>query len=161
MIFEKLKAADARYREIEQMLTLPEVISDNKRYASLIKEYKHLEPIIEKYREDCAAENTIKDCEEIISTGGDRELVMLAEEELDLARDSAESLVGELRVLLMPRDPNDDRNVVVEIRQGAGGEEAALFGADLYRMYSMYATKRGFRLEVDNINETDQITMTF
>jgi peptide chain release factor 1 len=156
MIFEKLATADDRYREIEQMLTLPEVISDNKQYSSLIKEYKHLEPIIEKYREYRAAEKNMKDSEEMMSDGGlDPELASLAEEEYLASRDACDALVAELRILLMPRDPNDDRNVIVEIRQGAGGEEAALFGADLYRMYSMYATKRGFKLEVSNLNDTE------
>jgi len=156
MIFKKLAAADDRYREIEQMLTLPEVVSNNKEYSRLIKEYKYLEPIIVKFREYKDVERGISDSEEMMSDSSlDRELRELAEEEyLDFKERSA-VLVEELRVLLMPRDPNDSRNVIVEIRQGAGGEEAALFGADLYRMYTMYSAKQGFRTEVASLNETE------
>ena len=156
MIFKKLNAADERYREIEQMLTLPEVISNNKEYSKLIKEYKYLEPIIDKYREYRACEKTISDSEEMMKDSAlDPELRELAQEEFEFSKDNLAAIFDELRILLMPRDPNDSKNVVVEIRAGAGGEEAALFGADLYRMYSMYSAKRGFKTEPVNINETE------
>ena len=156
MVLKKLSKAEDRYREIEQMLTLPEVVSNNKEYSKLIKEYRMLEPVIEKFREYKVAENNMRDSDELMrDSSADAELRLLAEEEFYNCRDLCERLMGELQILLMPRDPNDDRNVVVEIRQGAGGEEAALFGADLYRMYSMYATARRFKTEVVSINETE------
>ncbi len=156
MIFKKLNAADERYREIEQMLTLPEVISNNKEYSRLIKEYKYLEPIIVKYREYKGYERTLAESEEMMKDQSiEQELREMAEEEYSLSKEMLDKIFDELRILLMPRDPNDSRNVIVEIRAGAGGEEAALFGADLYRMYSMYATKRGFKTEVANLNDTE------
>ncbi len=156
MLFDKINRADERYREIEQMLTLPEVVSNNKEYSKLIKEYKSIEPVIEKYREYRTVEKNFHDSEEMMRDSGlDAELRALAEEEFLGAKEDLQRLEGELRILLMPRDPNDSRNVIVEIRQGAGGEEAALFGADLYRMYSMYSAKKGFKVEIANLNETE------
>ncbi len=156
MIFTKLQRAEDRYREIEQMMTLPEVVLNNKRYSELIKEYKSLEPIIEKFREYKLAEKNMRDSDEMMRESSlDPELRELAEDEFKEYRALCERLTDELRILLMPRDPNDSRNVIVEIRQGAGGEEAALFGADLYRMYSMYATSKRFKIEVVSLNETE------
>jgi len=156
MIFKKLKTAEERYKEIEQMLTLPEVVSNNKEYSKLIKEYKYLEPIIEKYREYSSYERALADSEEMMNDSSlDAELRELAEDEYKASKEMLSGIYDELRILLMPRDPNDSKNVVVEIRAGAGGEEAALFGADLYRMYSMYAAKRGFKLEVVGLNDTE------
>ena len=156
MIIEKLDAAERRYREIEQMLTLPETVSDNKKYSSLIKEYRSIEPTIEKFREYKSAEKNMNDADGMMRDSSlESELREMAEDEFHEYRALCDRLMEELRVLLMPRDPNDDRNVVVEIRQGAGGEEAALFGADLYRMYTMYATSCGFRTELVNKNETE------
>ena len=156
MIFSKLQRADDRYREIEQMMTLPEVVGNNKRYAELIKEYKSLEPVIEKFREYKEAEKTLRESEEMMHESSlDPELRELAEEEFKDYKILIEKITEELKILLMPKDPNDSRNVIVELRQGAGGEEAALFGADLYRMYTMYATSRKFKTEVVSINETE------
>ena len=156
MIFAKLQKADDRYREIEQMMTLPEIVGNNKRYAELIKEYKALEPIIEKFREYKEADRIFKEADEMMRESGlESELRDLAEEEYKEYKIILERLTEEIKILLMPKDPNDSRNVIVEIRQGAGGEEAALFGADLYRMYSMYATARRFKTEVVSINETE------
>ena len=156
MIFSKLQRADDRYKEIEQMMTLPEVVGNNKRYAELIKEYKSLEPVIEKFREYKEAEKTLRESEEMMRESSlDPELRELAEEEFKEYKVLIEKITEELKILLMPKDPNDSRNVIVELRQGAGGEEAALFGADLYRMYTMYATSRKFKTEVVSINETE------
>ena len=156
MIFTKLKRAEDRFREIEQMMTLAEVVTNNKKYSELIKEYKSLEPIIEKFREYQTAEKNMKHSDDMMRDSSlDSELRDLAEEEFKEYRTLSESLMGELRILLMPKDPNDSRNVIVEIRQGAGGEEAALFGADLYRMYSMYATAKRFKIEIVSLNETE------
>ncbi len=156
MILKKLTAAEDRFREIEQSLTLPEVVSNNKEYSSLMKEYRSLEPIIEKFREYKAAENNMRDSDEMMRDSSlDSELRDMAEEEFKTSREMCEAFMEELKILLMPRDPNDLRNVIVEIRQGAGGEEAALFGADLYRMYSMYAASKRFKIEVVNLNDTE------
>lgn len=156
MIIKKLQKADDRYREIEQMMTLPEVVGNNKKYAELIKEYKSLEPIIEKFREYKEAERVMQESDEMMRDGSlDRELREMAEEEFKEYKQRIEELTEEIKILLMPKDPNDSRNVIVEIRQGAGGEEAALFGADLYRMYTMYATARRFKTEVVSLNDTE------
>ena len=156
MINQKLTRAEDRFREIEQMLTLPSVVSNNKEYSKLIKEYKYLEPTILKFREYKDADKNMRDSDEMMRDSSlDAELREMAEDEYKSYRELCEKLMGELRILLMPRDPNDSRNVIVEIRQGAGGEEAALFGADLFRMYSMYANSRRFSVEIASINETE------
>ena len=121
-----------------------------------MKEYRYLEPIIEKFREYKTAEKNMRDSDEMMRDSSlDLELRELAEDEFKSYRDMTDALLEELKILLMPRDPNDSRNVIVEIRQGAGGEEAALFGADLYRMYSMYAASKRFKIEVVNLNDTE------
>ena len=156
MIFNKLAKADDRFREIEQLITLPHIVSDNKEYSRLMKEYKALTPIIEKYREYKSEEKQMKESDEMMRDSSlESELRELAEEEFKLHRDICESLTEEMRILLIPRDPNDSRNVIIEIRQGAGGEEAALFAADLYRMYSMYASSKGFKIETVTLNDTE------
>ncbi len=156
MIFQKLQRAEDRYREIEQMITLAHVVSNNKEYSKLMKEYKSLSPIIEKYREYKSYEKEMNDSEALMRDSSlDGELRELAEEEFKSCKATLEALFEELRILLIPKDPNDDRNVIVEIRQGAGGEEAALFAADLFRMYSMYSTSHGFKLEISVLNETE------
>ena len=156
MIFKKLTRAEDRYREIEQSITLPEVVSNNKEYSKLMKEYKSLEPIIDKFREYKSAQKNMNDSDDMMRDSSlDSELRSLAEEEYREQKALCEALTDELKILLMPRDPNDSRNVIIEIRQGAGGEEAALFGADLYRMYSMYAASRRFKIEIDSLNETE------
>ena len=156
MLFSKLESAEDRFREIEQMLTLPEVISNNSDYQRLIKEYNNLSPIVAKFREYKEAERQMNDSDAMMRDGSlDKEFRELAEEDFRDNRDRCGQLSEELRILLMPKDPNDSKNVVVELRQGAGGEEAALFGYDLYRMYSMYSTSRGFKTELININETE------
>ncbi len=156
MIFEKLAKADDRYREIEQMITLSHIVSNNKEYSRLMKEYKSLSPIIEKYREYKALEDEVKDADEMMRDSTlDSDLRELAEEEYKNGKIKLEQLFDELRILLIPKDPNDSRNVIVEIRQGAGGEEAALFAYDLYRMYSMYSASQGFKIEITTLNETE------
>ncbi len=155
-MFSKLSLANDRYREIEQMLTLPEVVTNNERYSKLIKEYNQLSEVVLKYREYLEAERNMHDADDMMRDSSlDSELRDLAEEDFKQSRERCEVLTEELKLLLMPRDPNDSRNVMVELRQGAGGEEAALFAYDLYRMYSMYAANRKFKIEVININETE------
>ena len=155
-MLKKLSHADDRYREIEQMLTLPEIVSNNKEYAKLIKEYNRLGEIVEKYREYIKAEKEMKDADEMMRDSSlDSDLRELAEEDFRDRREFCERLTEELKVLLMPRDPNDSKNVIIELRQGAGGEEAALFAYDIYRMYTMYAANRGFKIEIISLNETE------
>ena len=156
MFLDKLNHAEQRYREIEQMLTLPEVVSNNTEYRRLIKEYSTLGPIVEKYREYRTVEQHMNEADEMMRDSSlDADMRELAEAEFRECRDMLDGLSEELRLLLIPRDPNDSKNVVVEIRQGAGGEEAALFAQDLYRMYSMYAASLGFKIEVMSLNETE------
>ncbi len=156
MFLEKLIPTEGRYREIEQLMTLPDVVSDGKKYTALVKEYNSLTPIVEKYRE---YKNTEKLREEAADMRDDQsleaELRDLAEEEYLMYSELLPKLEDELKYLLIPKDPNDSRNVVVEIRSGAGGEEAALFAADLFRMYSMFSTKERLKLELVNANETE------
>lgn len=156
MIFKKLERAEDRYKEIEQMITLASVVSNNKGYSKLLKEYKNLEPIIEKYREYKKASKELADANEMMRDSTlDADLRGMAEIEYREIKLKLDDLHEELRLLLLPRDPNDSRNVIVEIRQGAGGEEAALFAADLYRMFSMYAASQGFKTETTVLNETE------
>ena len=156
MIFEKLIPAEDRYREIERLMSLPEVASDGKRFTELVKEYNSLAPVVEKFKE---YKNAKKDLEDAVSIRDDssveKELRQLAEEEAENIRKLLDKTENELKILLIPKDPNDTRNTVVEIRAGAGGEEAALFAADLFRMYSMYAAKEKFSVEIVNANETE------
>ena len=155
-MLKRLSHADDRYREIEQMLTLPEVIANNKEYQKLIKEYNKLSEIVIKYREYLKAEKEMNEANEMMRDSSlDADLRDLAEDDFKDRRALCDSLSDELKILLMPRDPNDSRNVIIELRQGAGGEEAALFAYDIYRMYSMYAATRGFKIEIISINETE------
>ncbi len=155
-MFEKLKLTEQKYNEISEKLTDMEVISDNKLYTSLMKEYKNLTPVVEKYREYCKCKSTMDDAKELLDEGGiDKEMKELAQLEFDESREQLEALSEELKILLLPKDPNDDKNVIIEIRGGAGGEEASLFANSLYRMYSMYAEARRWKIEVLNANETE------
>ena len=156
MFLEKVRPLEDRYRELEQMMTLPEVVSDSKKYTSLVKEYNSLEEIVVKFREYNATLTSREDALGMINDSSlDTELRELAEVEYRELTERLTVLEGELKFLLIPKDPNDDRNVIVEIRAGAGGEEAALFAGDLFRMYSMFSTREGFRLEIVSVNETE------
>ena len=152
---EKLNDAEKRYISIEEELSLPETFSNQEKYASLMKEYKTLTPIIEKFREYKATEKECADLKSMLDEPLDSDMRELASAELKEAKVRLDELFEELKVLLLPRDPNDDKNVMVEIRSGAGGEEAALFAAVLYRMYSMYAEAAGFKTSLMNANETE------
>ena len=154
-MLNKLKDAEKRYIELEASLALPDVFSDTERFASLMKDYKTLTPIIEKYREFCAAESANADARALSEEQLDAEMRELVTEEIRETREKMEALTEELKILLLPRDENDDKNVMVEIRGGAGGEEAALFAAVLYRMYTMYAEAAGFKVSLMNANETE------
>lgn len=154
-MIEQLQAVRARYDEINCLLQDPTVIQDNARYAKLMKEYKNLTPIAQTYDAYRASCNAMQQAKEILEEGGDEELKALAQDELKENKARAEALEEELKILLLPKDENDERSVIMEIRGGAGGEEAALFAHSLQRMYTMYAESRGWRVEVLNINETE------
>lgn len=155
MMFDKLESAEEKYEEISAKLGQPEVLADQMLFTSLMKEHKSMTALIEKYREYKAAEKQQNDAKEIIDSKPDKELRELADEELSEAKESIARISDELNILLLPKDKNDDKNVIIEIRPGAGGEEAALFAASIYRMYSMYAERRAWKTEVLNLNETE------
>lgn len=155
-MLDRLEAVAARYDEINQKLMEPNVTNDQELYTSLMKEYKRLTPIVEKYQEYRQAKQSFEEAREMLGEGGlDKELRELAQEQLDASRDQIETASQELRVLLLPQNPNDEKNVIIEIRGGAGGDEAALFAGSLYRMYSMYAESRGWTSEILSANETE------
>lgn len=154
-MFDKIEVFDKRYSELTQRLYEPSVAADPEQYQKIMKELKSIEEIVMTYRDYKKAVQTRDESLEILEQSTDSELKELAQAELDEAKDSIESLSEELKILLLPKDPNDEKNVIVEIRGGAGGEESALFSAVLFRMYSMYAEKKGYRIEVVNACETE------
>lgn len=154
-MISKLKSAEERYRKIEEMLGDPTVISSQEKSKSLMKDYKALTPIVEAYRELLKIKKAQEEAEELLSDRSDPEMTQLAEDELDAARRDEARLLDQIKILLLPKDENDDKNVIIEIRAGAGGEEAALFSGVLYRMYSMFAQSCGWKTELIDCNETE------
>ncbi len=155
-MFEKLQLIEERYEEINRRLMDPNVVSDQNAYRDLMKEYKNLTPIVEKFRAYKKAAEDLEEARSLLDGGGlDHDFKELLEEEYASAKASMETLAEEIKILLLPRDPNDDKNVILEIRGGAGGEEAALFVNSLYRMYTMYAEARGWKTEVVYANPTE------
>ena len=151
-MFEKVKGLCQRMDELEARLSEPGLYDDPDRAAKLLKERNELEPIVTAYRAYTQAQQTIADATELLS---DPDMKELAQQELHETKAEAARLEDELKILLLPKDPNDGKNIFVEIRGGAGGEESALFAADLYRMYTMYADKRGWQTEVMSASETE------
>ncbi len=155
-MFEQLKGIENHFDELSQRLCDPSVVGDPAAYGEIMKEYSGLEPLVLKYREYCAAEQAAAEARQILDDPeSDKEFRELAGQELEEAQEKIGRCGEELKILLLPKDPNDEKNVIVEIRGGAGGEEAALFSAVLFRMYAMYAERRGFRVETLNANETE------
>ena len=155
-MLEKLSEVEKHFDEISDKLFDPNIISDMEQYKSLMKEQKTLSPIVEKYREYKKAESDLEEAKQMLDDGGlDKEMREMVLSEIEDGKAKVESLTEELKILLLPKDPNDDKNVIVEIRGGAGGEESALFAAVLFRMYSMYAEKKGFKTEVLYANDTE------
>jgi len=174
-MLDRLRMAEARFEEVSQKITDPAVISDNERYKNLMKEYKNLDPLINKYmyknlmkeyknldplinkyREYKTAMSNMTQARELLDEGGlDPEMKELAQIEFHENKEAVETLEEELKILLLPKDPDDDRNVIVEIRGGAGGEEAALFANSLFRMYSLYAQANGWKTEIISSNPTE------
>ena len=154
-MFKRLEIFDKRYAELEKRMYEPDVVSDPEAYRKVMQEYSSIEPVVKKYREYKEKQNTIAESLALLEdSSADEELRELASMELDDAKRALPALEEELKILLLPKDPNDERDVIVEIRGGAGGEESSLFAYDLFRMYSMYAERRGYKLEVVNLNET-------
>ncbi|MBQ4533886.1 MAG: peptide chain release factor 1 [Ruminococcus sp.] len=155
-MFEKLALMAEKYNEIGEKLSDPNIVSDNKLYTQLMKDYKNMTPIIEKYNEYQKALSSFSDAKEMLDDGiTDRDMKELAQAELEEAKDDMERIAQELKILLLPKDPNDEKNVIIEIRGGAGGEEASLFANSLYRMYTMYAEARGWKQEILSANPTE------
>ena len=148
----KLAAIEAKYSQIEARLNAPETYDDPELVTSLNREQTELQPLVETYRAYLASKKQREDAEKLLS---DPEMKSLAQEEFLAAKSNMEQLEGKLQILLLPKDPNDGKNVVVEIRAGVGGEEAALFAHSLHRMYTMYAEHMGWRTEVDSLSETE------
>ena len=150
-MFDKLEGVEARYEELNKQISDPEVIARQNEWKQLMKEHSEISEVVAKYREYKKVQKDLEDAKEMLN---DKELKELAEMEMLEAQEKLPKLEEELKTLLIPKDPNDDKNVICEIRAGAGGEEAALFAGTLFRMYSMYAEKKHWKLEVVNDNET-------
>ena len=155
-MFDKLSFIDDRFIELESKISDPEVIADQEQWRKLCKEHSDITPIVNKYREYKALVENIEEAKEMISSGElDKDERELIEEEIRESNEKIDVISSELKILLLPKDPNDDKNVIVEIRGGAGGDEAALFAADLLRMYSMYAETQRWKVEMLSESPTD------
>ncbi|MBQ7242122.1 MAG: peptide chain release factor 1 [Firmicutes bacterium] len=154
-MLEKLADLEKKYIELNDKINDPETISDQNLWRSLMKEHSDLTPIIEKYREYKAAETAVSDALEMLDAETDEEFRQLLKDELSENKDKLTRIKDDIKILLLPKDPNDEKNVIMEIRGGAGGDEAALFAADLFRMYSRYAERKRWQTEVLSVNEND------
>ena len=153
-MFERLEDLVRRLEELNIELTDPDTINNQEKYRQLMKEQNELTPIVEKYLEYKKAKEGVEDSLALLEEENDEEMRELAKEELNECKQTVEQCEQELKILMLPKDPNDDKNVILEIRAGTGGEEAALFGADLLRMYMRYAERRGWKTEVMEMNDT-------
>lgn len=149
---DKLKQLDNRYSELAMRMENSEIYADPAAYTKCVREMKELEPIVTAYREYSKCEKTMKEAEKLMS---DPEFRELAQDEYNESRERMAELSEHIKILLLPRDPNDERNVIMEIRSGVGGEESSLFAHDLFRMYSMYAESKGWKIDIVNLNETE------
>ncbi len=154
-MFDKLEALEERFAYVSEKISDPEVIADQDSWRKFCKEHSDLTPIVNKYKEYKEAKQTIADDKEMLEMGQEKEFEEMIKQELGEAEEKIKTVSEELKVLLLPKDPNDEKNVIVEIRGGTGGDEAALFAADLMRMYSMYAETKRWKLDILNSNATD------
>lgn len=155
-MLDKLQSAEGRYEELNEKLLNPYIVNDVEGYKNIMKELKHLGPIIEKYREFKKAKESFEEAKMLLDEGGmEKDFKEIVEEQYKASQQDMEQYSEELKVLLLPVDPDDDKNVIIEIRGGAGGDEAALFANSLYRMYTMYAESKRWKTEVLNINQTE------
>lgn len=155
-LIPKLEAIKQRYNEVADLIIQPDVISDQKRYGQLNKEYSDLGKIVKVFDEYSATLKAIEEADEIISDGSDKDLVDLAKLEKQESVNKIPQIEEELKILLIPKDPADDKNIIVELRAGTGGDEAAIFVEDVYRMYTMYFKSKGWRHEVTDFNEASK-----
>lgn len=155
-MFDKLQLIDDKYEDINKKLIDPSVVTDMELYKSLMKEYKSLTPIVEKFREYLSAKKEFEDAKQLLDEGGlDKDFKEMVDEEYKSSQEHLENCKDELQILLLPADPDDDKNVIIEIRGGAGGDEAALFANSLFRMYTMYAESKRWKTEVLSANPTE------
>ncbi len=155
-MFDKLLGIEARFENVNEQLCDPQTVSDQQLYTKLMKELKQLTPVVEKFREYKSYKETFEESKMLLDEGGmDKDFKEMVQEEFETAKEMLDVCWEELKILLLPRDPNDDRNVIIEIRGGAGGEEAALFANSLFRMYTMYAEARGWKMEILSENPTE------
>lgn len=152
-LLSRLEGLESKYDEISTLISDPAVIADQKRYVRLSKEYRDLERILEAARRYRNLLNTIEESKEILSTEADEEMRQLARQELDESQETLPGLEEEIKLLLIPADPDDQKNCIVELRGGTGGDEAALFAGDLFRMYQKYAERKGWQLAVSSVSE--------
>ncbi len=152
-LLDKLRAIKQRFDEVADLIIQPDIVTDQARYAKLNKEYSDLKDFVEKQKEYETLINIIDEADEIIADGSDADMVELAKIEKDEAINAIPAIEDEIKMMLIPKDPEDDKNVVVELRSGTGGDEAAIFVEDVYRMYSMYFKEKGWKHEVLNISE--------
>ena len=150
-MFQKLEAVEQRYEELNNKIADPEIISNPSEWTTYMKEHAEIEEVVLKYKEYKSVKKALVEAEEMLS---DPEMKDLAEEEIRENKEKIPKLEEELKILLIPKDPDDDKNIICEIRAGAGGEEAALFAGTLFRMYSMYAERKHWKIEILNENET-------
>ena len=150
-MFDKLELVEKRYEELTKMISDPEVISNQSEWQKLVKEHAGIEEVVTKYKEYKKVKQEMEDAKEMMQ---DKDLKELAEDDYYQAKEQLPKIEEELKILLIPKDPDDDKNIICEIRAGAGGEEAALFAGTLFRMYTMYAEKKHWKLEILNENET-------
>ncbi len=155
-MLDKLEKVEERFENVNEMLCSPDVVADMEKYKKLMREMKNLTPVVEKFREYKKTKETIDEAKLILEDSSqDKDFREMVEEEYIEAKENISVIEEELKILLLPKDPNDDKNVIVEIRGGAGGEEASLFAGVLYRMYSMYAETKGWKTEIMSANETE------
>ena len=152
-MFDRLDDILIRYQQIMEELNDPDVVNDQKHFRKLMKEQSDLQPLVEKYTEYKNTKQTIEDSLEMLEVEDDEEMKEMLKEELSEAKSNIAKIEQELKVLLIPKDPMDEKNVIVEIRAGAGGDEAALFAAELFRMYSKYAESKRWKIEMMDVSE--------
>ena len=154
-MFDKLDFIEERYEELSRKVSDPEVIAEQEMWRKCCKEHADITPIVNKYREYKKVKDTIEEAKQLLNDKIDKDFREMVEMELEESKEAMETINNELTILLLPKDPNDDKNVIVEIRGGAGGEEAALFAGTLFRMYSRYAERKRWKVEIMNTNATD------
>ena len=153
-MFDRLESISRHYEEIQRFMTEPDIVNDTEKYLKLMRESSDLEPLYTTYKRYLEAVAGEKEALEMLASEKDPEMIELAKAELAEAKENQPTLIKELQILLLPKDENDDKNIIMEIRGGAGGDEAALFAAELYRMYINYAERRGYKMELMSVNET-------